>query len=713
MIELSKGSPHFSEDLGLLTVTAVCTLLVLAITRALWWCIEKERDPQMQRKALFLSSTMRTYYGYSEDIRNPRFIDHWREREFPHLIRPLLPTVFRCSLHHHIQSAFYNLFHKKSPHAITNNKEVYLDFAGSSLPTQTQLHQIHAFLIQPHLQVLGNPHSSGPAAARTAGEIHVIYKRILDFFGANGGSSLASSDSSSSNSDDNHPGYHILFTSGATEALRIVAEHFPWQRLPCDDPNHTSTLLYPHNSHTSVIGMRACALQNGASFQCVHVSNLIQAVQDSYNHHQSCNNGCGCFHNLVVLPLECNFSGSRFNTLATNLIQTIKKKQSNHPTTPRKWYSLVDISKAAATSPINLCSLDPDFACVSFYKLFGFPTGLGVLFVKRTSTHILTGKTFIENTHPSSSSSSSLSPHPKRRNHYFGGGSVDAVASGFDFVIPRSKEDQLSSLIHGTPNFQSIILLRHGFDAISRLGGMEKIRNHTHCLQVELVSRLHNLRHPNGRPAIIVYGHSRDDDSAKDMDAGPTVSFNMIRSDGAYVGYHEVEKLAALSTPPLQFRTGCFCNPGSCHHFFGYTDQDILNLAYEENTICGDHNDIINGKPTGAIRVSFGPYSLWEDLDALVIFAEKYCINKGPQTKGVESIRTAPLAVTSDVFSVKLTEIYIFPIKSCAGEIVRRNKSFSFWTQLLTSAPISILRYLCSYESKCLENRQRDGYAPI
>ena len=181
-----------------------------------------------------------------------------------------------------------------------------------------------------------------------------------------------------------------------------------------------------------------------------------------------------------------------------------------------------------------------------------------------------------------------------------------------------------------------------------------------------------DLRHPNGRPHIIVYGHSREDDSAEE------------RSDGAYIGYHEVEKLAALSTP-LQFRTGCFCNPGSCHHFFGYTDQDILSLAHEKKKICGDHKDIIDGKPTGAIRVSFGLYSLWEDLDALVTFVQKYFINKGPQTKGVESISTAPSTVSSDVFSVKLTEMYIFPIKSCAGESVHRTKSFLFWTKILTS----------------------------
>ena len=37
----------------------------------------------------------------------------------------------------------------------------------------------------------------------------------------------------------------------------------------------------------------------------------------------------------------------------------------------------------------------PDFVCVSFYKLFGYPTGLGALLARRDSLKILAeGKTY-------------------------------------------------------------------------------------------------------------------------------------------------------------------------------------------------------------------------------------------------------------------------------------------------------------------------------
>jgi len=57
---------------------------------------------------------------------------------------------------------------------------------------------------------------------------------------------------------------------------------------------------------------------------------------------------------------------------------------------------------------------------------------------------------------------------------------------------------------------------------------------------------------------------------------GPIVSFNILRHDGTYVGCSEVAKLATLSIPPIQFRTGCFCNPGGCQDALGILDEQVL-----------------------------------------------------------------------------------------------------------------------------------------
>jgi molybdenum cofactor sulfurtransferase len=59
---------------------------------------------------------------------------------------------------------------------------------------------------------------------------------------------------------------------------------------------------------------------------------------------------------------------------------------------------MLDASKLAATSVVNLSTLSeedrPDFVCLSFYKMFGYPTGLGALLMKRSSAMSLRKRSF-------------------------------------------------------------------------------------------------------------------------------------------------------------------------------------------------------------------------------------------------------------------------------------------------------------------------------
>jgi len=141
---------------------------------------------------------------------------------------------------------------------------------------------------------------------------------------------------------------------------------------------------------------------------------------------------------------------------------------------------------------------------------------------------------------------------------------------------------------------------------------------------------------------------------------GPTIAFNVLRPDGSFVGYNEVAKLAELSVPPLQLRTGCFCNPGACQKALQLSDEEILNNFLLAGHICGDHKDIINDKPTGAIRASFGKDSIWEDLDALVMFLSKMFLDRDGYDFGSIPPRT-------QMAKTIISELYIYPIKSCAG----------------------------------------------
>jgi molybdenum cofactor sulfurtransferase len=163
----------------------------------------------------------------------------------------------------------------------------------------------------------------------------------------------------------------------------------------------------------------------------------------------------------------------------------------------------------------------------------------------------------------------------------------------------------------------------------------------------------------------VLYGGDWGHDESHTL--GPTVALNVLRDDGSFVGYNEVAKLAALSQPPLQFRTGCVCNPGACQQALGLTDEQVLHNFETVGHVCGDHIDLVNAQPTGAIRISFGKDSLWEDLDAFVMFIEKTFVNKSSS-----SGKTMSSTIPSGPTNVQISELYIFPIKSCAAQRVSR-----------------------------------------
>jgi molybdenum cofactor sulfurtransferase len=78
------------------------------------------------------------------------------------------------------------------------------------------------------------------------------------------------------------------------------------------------------------------------------------------------------------------------NNACTSKLSLLKYIGEGSPTelaTSGKWLSFLDASKLASSSHIDISSLSvdcrPDFICASFYKIFGYPTGLGVLLLKK------------------------------------------------------------------------------------------------------------------------------------------------------------------------------------------------------------------------------------------------------------------------------------------------------------------------------------------
>jgi selenocysteine lyase/cysteine desulfurase len=120
---------------------------------------------------------------------------------------------------------------------------------------------------------------------------------------------------------------------------------------------------------------------------------------------------------------------------------------------------------------------------------------------------------------------------------------------------------------------------------------------------------------------------------------------NFYDPDGHLLDYRRVEELATENR--ISLRTGCFCNPGAVEAAEGLTESDI-SAALEQTAdmtlprflqfIAGRE-----GKSAGAIRVSLGLASNFDDVDAFVKFAaslrDQTRMTIGEVTFDIESCR--------------------------------------------------------------------------
>eukprot|EP01133_Synstelium_polycarpum_P016004 gene16004-19042_t len=159
--------------------------------------------------------------------------------------------------------------------------------------------------------------------------------------------------------------YTLIFTSGATDSLRKVGECFPW--------TPQSTFFHSFDAHNSLLGIREYAATHSAKTKAIPSSFFkrspafsdilsILADQSSNSNHPS----------LLAFPAQCNYSGSK-NPLT--IIKAIQQKAKNVKV-------LLDAASFVPTSPLDLEQYPADFVVLSFYKMFGYPTGIGALIIK-------------------------------------------------------------------------------------------------------------------------------------------------------------------------------------------------------------------------------------------------------------------------------------------------------------------------------------------
>ena len=299
-------------------------------------------------------------------------------------------------------------------------------------------------------------------------------------------------------------------------------------------------------------------------------------------------------------------------------------------------YSLLDAAAYVATAPLDLSDplIAPDFACLSFYKIFGLPD-LGALIVHKDAGHLL------------------------RKRRYFAGGTVDMVINDtVESWFARKLTSLHEILEDGTPPFHSIIALESAIRVHQKLyGNMRNVSLHTGHLCKILNDRISALRHYNGSQVCRIYqdpasryGHSESQ--------GPAIAFNVRKANGEWVRKTDFENLAIVND--IQLRTGGVCNPGGIAWALSMTPSD-MRQNYAEGLRCGNGVDEINGRPTGIIRVSLGAMSAMTDITTFITFLGLFvescswspAVQGSVEVEKIEQIDDPPAATVRPVMSYR------------------------------------------------------------
>ena len=424
--------------------------------------------------------------------------------------------------------------------------DVYLDYTGGSVYAQSQLDE-HMRLLQE--SVYGNPHSVNPTSSASTQLVEDARAAVLRYF----------------NADESE--YECVFTPNATGALRLVGEAYPFG--PDDQ------FLATFDNHNSVNGIREFAHAKGAGSAYVPLEAPDLRVADGLLERYLDEAAGEGRHNLFAYPAQSNFSGVK------HPLEWIAPAQE------RGWDVIVDAAAFVPTSRLDLSVWKPDFVPVSFYKMFGYPTGLGALLARRSTLE-------------------------KLHRPWFSGGTVVAANVQAEMVVPESGHALFED---GTVNYLGIPAIAIGLRHLERIG-IDTVSRRVDALGAWLLEALQGVRHSNGEPATRVYGPTVWDRR------GGAISFNFLHPDGAVVDERFVDIVAAAHN--ISIRTGCFCNSGAGETAFSISKDTLIGAEFAEGMILDDYIRLV-GMPTGgAVRVSLGLATNFADVYRFVSFATEF-----------------------------------------------------------------------------------------
>jgi selenocysteine lyase/cysteine desulfurase len=346
------------------------------------------------------------------------------------------------------------------------------------------------------------------------------------------------------------------------------------------------------DNHNSVIGLREFARARGATTSYIGLSSGDLKISDedvatALGHRpRAGGRRRQQQRGLFAYPAQSNFSGVQHPLAWVGRAQAAG------------YDVLLDAAAFVPTNRLDLSLVKPDFVAVSWYKMFGYPTGIGCLMARRDALARL-------------------------RRPWFSGGTIwgASVHGGWH----RLADDE-TAFEDGTVNFLGIPDVTTGLAWISDIG-IDLIHLRVSCLTAWLLDRLAGLTHQNGAPMTRIYGPR--DGRAR----GGTVALNFLDSRGAVVDERTVARDAASAR--ISLRTGCFCNPGAGEGAFGLTRQSLGGPLWRDMQTVDDYLDLIGLPSGGAVRVSLGLVSNLDDVERFLDFAQRTYRDQEPDRAGL------------------------------------------------------------------------------
>ena len=444
---------------------------------------------------------------------------------------------------------------------LDEQRHIYLDYTGGGLYADCQIRD-HMELLRSN--VFGNPHSLNPTSRAMTELCDQARASVLKFFNA---------------SPDE---YTVIFTSNASNALKLVGEAYPFK------PEGQFLLLF--DNHNSVNGIREFARAKGATITYLPVIPPELRVEDSHLL-SFLESRSDAGHNLFAYPAQSNFTGVQ------HPLEWIEEAHA------RGWDVLVDCAAFVPTNRLDLSRWQPDFVPISFYKMFGYPTGVGCLLARKSAL-------------------------AKLQRPWFAGGTIWGISvQGDGYVMLEDGE----AFEDGTINYLNLPAIEIGLKYLDKIG-IDIIHKHVMCLTSWLLDNLLAMRHSNGTSLVQVYGphdcHMR----------GGTIALNFLNPDGSIVDERIVEQRASKEL--LSLRTGCFCNPGAGEVAFHLSKEklqgifkdegkDILPKLYkgQEGITWDQFLANLGMQSGGAVRVSLGLATNFADVYRFMQFAETFLDN--------------------------------------------------------------------------------------